>query len=93
MTDITITHDTEHRRFTTEVDGHGAELTYAIRGDGRMVIEHTGVPQEIGGRGIAAQLVRAALDHARAQGWKVIPACSYSAAYVQQHPQYQDLLG
>lgn len=89
--DITIQHDPANHRFSTEVDGHEAELIYRLR-EGRMVIEHTGVPEAIGGRGIAAQLVKAALDHARAAGWKVVPACSYSAVYVQRHPEYADLL-
>lgn len=89
--DITIQHDPANHRFSTEVGGHEAELIYRLRED-RMVIEHTGVPEAIGGRGIAAQLVKAALDHARAAGWKVVPACSYSAVYVQRHPEYADLL-
>ncbi len=89
--DITIQHDPAASRFSTSVDGHEAELIYRLRGD-RMVIEHTGVPDAIGGRGIAAQLVKAALDHARAAGWKVVPACSYSAVYVERHPEYADLL-
>lgn len=89
--DITIQHDPANHRFSTEVDGHEAELIYRLS-EGRMVIEHTGVPEAIGGRGIAAQLVKAALDHARVAGWKVVPACSYSAVYVQRHPEYADLL-
>ncbi|WP_296278230.1 GNAT family N-acetyltransferase [Pseudoxanthomonas sp.] len=84
-------HDADSRRFSTRLEGHEAELVYSLR-DGRMVIEHTGVPEAIGGRGIAAALVKAALDHARTQGWRVVPACSYSAAYVQRHPQYADLV-
>lgn len=89
--DITIQYDPANHRFSTEVDGHEAELIYRLS-EGRMVIEHTGVPEAIGGRGIAAQLVKAALDHARVAGWKVVPACSYSAVYVQRHPEYADLL-
>lgn len=89
--DVTIQHDPANHRFSTEVDGHEAELIYRLS-EGRMVIEHTGVPEAIGGRGIAAQLVKAALDHARVAGWKVVPACSYSAVYVQRHPEYADLL-
>ena len=89
--DITIQHDPANHRFSTEVDGHEAELIDRFS-EGRMVIEHTGVPEAIGGRGVAAQLVKAALDHARAAGWKVVPACSYSAVYVQRHPEYADLL-
>ncbi|RYG14192.1 MAG: N-acetyltransferase [Burkholderiales bacterium] len=86
-----ITHDPATRRFTTEVEGHQAELAYRLQG-GSLVIEHTGVPEAIGGQGIAGELVRAALDHARSKGLRVIPACSYSAEYVRRHPQYADLV-
>lgn len=86
-----VHHDPDARRLHTRVEGHEAELRYSLR-DGRMVIDHTGVPDAIGGRGIAGLLVKAALDLARARGWRVVPACSYSAAYVQRHPEYADLI-
>lgn len=86
-----VHHDPAARRLHTRVEGHEAELRYSLR-DGRMVIDHTGVPDAIGGRGIAGILVKAALDLARARGWRVVPACSYSAAYVQRHPEYADLI-
>lgn len=88
---LDVRHDPDRRRFSARLDGQEAELVYALR-NGRMVIEHTGVPDAIGGRGVAAVLVKAALDHARGQGWRVVPACSYSAAYVQRHPEYADLV-
>ena len=86
-----VHNDPDARRLHTRVEGHEAELRYSLR-DGRMVIDHTGVPDAIGGRGIAGILVKAALDLARARGWRVVPACSYSAAYVQRHPEYADLI-
>ena len=86
-----VHHDADAHRFHTRVDGHEAELLYSLR-DGRMTINHTGVPDEIGGRGVAGALVKAALELARAQGWRVVPACSYSAAYVQRHPEYAGLV-
>ncbi len=86
-----IHHDAARLRFSTAVDGHEAELVYRLRG-GALVIDHTGVPAAIGGRGVAGDLVKAALDYARAQGLRVVPACSYSAAYVQRHPEYADLM-
>lgn len=88
---LDLHHDPAAHRFSVRLDGHEAELLYSLR-NGRMVIDHTGVPEAIGGRGVAALLVRAALDHARSQGWRVVPACSYSAAYVQRHPEYADLV-
>lgn len=86
-----IEHDESASRFTTEEDGHLAELVYRVR-DGRLVIDHTGVPPAIGGRGIAGELVKAALDYARTAGLRVVPACSYSADYVRRHPEYSDLV-
>ena len=86
-----VHHDPDARRLHTRVEGHEAELRYSLC-DGRMVIDHTGVPDAISGRGIAGILVKAALDLARARGWRVVAACSYSAAYVQRHPEYADLI-
>ena len=87
-----IEHDAAANRFQTMADGQRAVLDYELD-DAVMVITHTGVPEAIGGRGIAAALTRFALDHARATGWKVIPACAYAAAFMQRHGEYADLLG
>ncbi len=81
-----IEHDPAARRFFTMVDGERAVLDYVLDGN-TMTITHTGVPQPIGGRGIAAELVRSALAAARSQGWKVVPACSYAADYMAKHPE------
>ena len=86
-----INHDLASGRFSTRLDGHEAELVYR-RQDGRLIIDHTGVPEAIGGRGVAGALVRAALDYARAEGLRVLPLCSYSAEYIQRHPEYADLV-
>jgi uncharacterized protein len=85
----TISHDQNAKRFTTEVDGHQSELDYT-QADGVMTITHTRVPQEIGGRGIAAELMRAALKVAAENGWSVDPACSYAAAYMRRQRQAPD---
>ncbi len=87
-----VAHDAAAHRFTLAVDGHQAVLDYLQR-DGAMIITHTGVPNAIGGRGIAALLTRAALAHARAGGLKVVPECSYAATFMQRHGEYADLLG
>jgi predicted GNAT family acetyltransferase len=85
----TISHDQDAKRFTTEVDGQHAELDYLVA-DGVMTITHTRVPREIGGRGIAAELMRAALQVAAERGLAVDPACSYAAAYMRKHGQTSD---
>jgi predicted GNAT family acetyltransferase len=50
-----------------------------------MTITHTLVPPAVRGRGIAAELMGAALREARAAGWSVNPACSYAAAYMAKY--------
>ncbi|MFA0922935.1 GNAT family N-acetyltransferase [Xanthomonas fragariae] len=84
-------HDPNQQQFTVDTDGQHAELAYRREGE-RMTIAHTHVPDAIGGRGIAAVLVEAALNYAREADLKVVPACSYAEAYVRRHPQFQDLL-
>jgi predicted GNAT family acetyltransferase len=95
MTALTIHHDTEAGRFTTQVDGRQGEATYRlVNGPAGPVMHlvHTGVPAALQGRGVAADLVAAALAEARAQGWRVRPVCSYVRAYMRRHPETQDLL-
>ncbi|WP_425602494.1 GNAT family N-acetyltransferase [Luteimonas galliterrae] len=86
-----LIHDPARHRFSIEVDGHEAELVY-VPEDGAIAIVHTGVPPEIGGRGIAGDLVKAALEFARNAGLKVKPRCEYAAAYLKRHREYDDLV-
>jgi predicted GNAT family acetyltransferase len=86
-----IQHDADAHRFSTLVEGHTAVIDYVLD-ENVMTLTHTGVPDAIGGRGIAAALMRAALTTARRSGWKVYPACSYAAAYLAKHPEDADLL-
>ncbi|MGE8570079.1 hypothetical protein D3C85_134070 [compost metagenome] len=85
-----VTQDPAQSRFTATVDGVLCVLDYQLQGD-TMVIVHTGVPSPVGGRGIAAELTKFALDTARTQGWKVRPVCSYAEVYMRRHPEYNDL--
>lgn len=65
-------------------------LTWVQHGNVRAA-EHTLVPPELGGRGVAARLVDALIDDARAQGFKVKPACSYVAKAFEKRPDWADL--
>ncbi|HET6906105.1 MAG TPA: GNAT family N-acetyltransferase [Rhodanobacteraceae bacterium] len=88
---LQVSHDPGKHAFTVEVEGYTGTLDYDLRGT-TMTITHTLVPEAIGGRGVAAELTRVALETARANGWKVVPMCSYAVAYLRRHPEYNDLL-
>lgn len=66
-------------------------LTY-VRVGNVLTAEHTLVPTEIGGRGIAGKLVAAMVADAQVQGWKIVPECSYVAAAFKRHPEWTELL-
>lgn len=73
--------------------GAEAEMTYRKQGDGPMIIDHTGVPPAYEGRGIALQLVKAAIADARDQDFKITPVCPYVVVQFRRHPEWADLLG
>lgn len=87
---LEIQHLAAAHRFETTVDGFVSELEYNLHGS-VMTITHTGVPEQVGGRGIAGELVRTALETARREGWKVVPACSYARVWMERHPAFNDL--
>ncbi|HNR92482.1 MAG TPA: GNAT family N-acetyltransferase [Dokdonella sp.] len=88
---IEVNHDRAAQAFVASVDGHRCAIDYALSGK-TMTITHTRVPEAVGGRGIAADLTRAALAAVRAEGWKVVPACSYVSSFIERHAEYADLL-
>jgi len=83
-----VKHNLEQTRFET---GDGAYLSYAHEGD-RVVFGHTYVPPHLRGKGVAAILARAALTEARNRNWKIVPACSYVATFIDRYPEFKDLL-
>lgn len=89
-TPLHVQHNIDQQRFECKVDGMLCVADYQLT-DGVMHMTHTEVPAALGGRGIAAALVEAALAHARSAHLKVNPACSYVRSYMQRHPETHSL--
>jgi uncharacterized protein len=94
MNDVAITRHENGKagEYHAHVPGsdHIGRLTWVERG-GARVAEHTIVPPQIGGRGIAARLVDALVADAREHGFKVKPVCSYVVAAFDKHPEWADI--
>jgi predicted GNAT family acetyltransferase len=86
-----VSHNAARERFELALDGGTALCVYRRQGDA-LLLTHTEVPPAHEGQGLAAVVVQATLDWARAQGLRVRPLCSYVAAYMRRHPETQDLL-
>ncbi len=85
-----VVHNTEAHRFEVTLEGHLGKAEYTPW-PGGLRMTHTEVPPALEGRGIAAALVRAAVDHARANALKIDPQCSYVRSYLERHPETHDL--
>ena len=78
-------------RYELAVGGDVAIAVYQQRGD-VIAFTHTEVPPELEGHGVGSTLIKGALADVRARGLAVIPACEFVAAYLERHPEEQDLL-
>ena len=87
---LVVTHNPSENRFEALIDGHLAKLDYLEDG-ATIVMTHVGVPYELRGHGIAGKITQAGLEYARSMSLRVIPMCSYVAAYIRRNPQYAEL--
>lgn len=83
---------TTHGAYRAALPGgkRDAKLTWVARGETRIA-NHTWVPPEARGKGIAAALVDALVADAREQGFKIEPQCSYVEATFRRHPDWADV--
>jgi len=86
-----VRNNTALSRFELDLNSKTAVAYYKLS-PGVITFLHTEVPQEMSGHGIGSQLVRSALESARAQGLKVVPKCPFLSAYMSKHPEFNDLL-
>lgn len=87
-----IVHNTDLERFEIYVgDEVGAYADYMDIGDSRN-FDHTVTMQRFEGRGLASALIGHALAETRAEGLRIVSSCSFVTAYIESHPEYNDLV-
>src|SRR4026209_1671895 len=87
---LEVSHNEAEQRFETWIDGYLSKLDY-IRDGKNFVITHVGVSPELRGQGIAGKIVEVGLEYAKENSLRVVPMCSYAAAYIRKHPEYAEL--
>jgi uncharacterized protein len=81
----------EKRRFELEEGGAVAFANY--RRDGAtLAIHYVEAPQALRGTGAAGRLMQGVMELARAEGAKILPLCSYAAAWIRRHKEWRDFL-
>jgi predicted GNAT family acetyltransferase len=82
----------ERERYEISEDGELAGFVAYHRRPRLIAFVHTEIDPRFEGRGLGSVLVAGALDDARERGLAVLPFCPFVNAYIQHHPEYQDLV-
>lgn len=79
-------------RYVASLDGIKAEMTYSRASPRLVIIDHTGVPDALRGKGVGQALALHAVGAARAGGWKIIPLCPFFKAQAKRHADWSDVV-
>jgi hypothetical protein len=82
----------DRRRYELVEDGRVIGIADYRADDDVVELPHTVIEPTRRGEGLAAVLVRAALDDIRPSGRRVVPSCWYVADFIEANPDYRDLL-
>ncbi len=85
MADL-ITDNPQASRYELEVDG-GIVFAIYRRQDSTLIIRHVEAPPRLRGTGAAGRLMTGIMEKVRAEQLKVVPLCSYAAAWMRRHRQ------
>jgi uncharacterized protein len=89
---VTVVDNAERSRYEVSLDGRRVGFASYRDLPGRRAIVHAEVDEAYGGRGIGSRLARSALDDIRARGLKVVPSCPFIRSYIDEHPEFSDLV-
>jgi uncharacterized protein len=68
-----------------------AVMTYTVAGS-RVIIDHTDVDDRLRGKGAGKQLVKSAVEWARADKVQLMPLCPFARSVFEKTPEYSDVL-
>jgi hypothetical protein len=69
-----------------------AKMVYTMSSPDKMIIDHTEVSEELKGQNVGFQLVKTAVEFARANGIKIIPLCPFANSVFKRKPEFADVL-
>ena len=79
-------------RYEVSIDGAVVGFTTYCARPGLIAFIHTEVDEGFQGRGLADDLIRFALEDARARGLAVLPFCPFVNAFIQRNREFEALV-
>jgi len=90
---IEVEDNGDEGRFVIFEEGKEAgEMTFVWDGEDKIVVEHTNVGKEFGGKGYAKDLMKKAVSFARENKVKIVPVCSFVQAMFEKDKNIHDVL-
>ncbi len=83
--------DKKGRFVVQDNDEYAGEMTYTWAGEDKIIIDHTGVLKEHGGKGLGKKLVMEAVDFARNNNIKILQLCPF-AKRVLEKEEFKDVI-
>jgi len=88
-----VTNEPDESRYEITADDTLAGFAEYVRRGDNVIFTHTEIDPAFGGRGLATELIRAALDDVRANELHAVPLCPFVVAFIDKHPgEYDDLV-
>ncbi|MAP79745.1 MAG: N-acetyltransferase [Aequorivita sp.] len=81
----------QKHQFEAEVDGSTAVIEYSVQPD-IISLNHTEVPKELEGQGVASEMTEKVLLQIEQRGLKVNPVCPFIEKYIERHPEWESIL-
>lgn len=82
----------DQQHYAIRTDGAQVGLAAYTRNGSTMTFTHTEIDQAHQGGGVGGELVQGALDDVRKRGLAVVPQCSFVRHWIDDHPDYADLV-
>jgi predicted GNAT family acetyltransferase len=93
MADVQVKKNDDALRYEAFIDGERVGFAEYQLTSRLVVFTHTEVEDKCEGMGVGSALARAALDDVRREGThEVVPLCPFIKAWIEHHPDYQDLV-
>ncbi len=87
-----VTDNPAKTRYEVRVGDQLAGFAQYVRRAGRTYFVHTEIDPSFGGQGLGTVLVHGALDAERLAGTPIVPLCPFVHAYVERHPEYNEIV-
>ncbi|MEC5200432.1 putative GNAT family acetyltransferase [Arthrobacter sp. PL16] len=89
---VEVSTDEAKSRYVATLDGDPVGFAAYERSGDTIVFTHTVVDEELEGQGVGSTLIRHALDDSRLRRLTVVPECEFVVAFIEDHPEYRDLI-